>query len=176
MSRAILDLSPLVSEHGFCVACDACLLNGVPTRKRDGSSNLLSSYTSMDYDGAGNLLEVTASIPAHTAYSGTRYFTYDTVDRLTQEVFGATTNNFAYDSAGNPTTMRGNTQTFNSRDELAMTGYSYDADGNPTTYGGTSMSFDPEDHLISLGSSWTAGYNGNGYQAVVNDGTSVRYI
>jgi len=142
---------------------------------RDGSSNVLSSYSSMSYDGAGNLLEVTASVPAHTAYSGTRYFQYQTDDRLQQEDFGMTTNLFGYDSAGNPTTMRGNSYTFNSRDEITNTGYSYDADGNPTTYNSVSMTYDPENHLVASGSSWTAGYNGDGLQVWNDSGSGKTY-
>ena len=54
-----------------------------------------------------------------------RYFQYDSVDRLTQEAYGSITNTFGYDSAGNPTTMRGGTQTFNSKNHLTITGYAY---------------------------------------------------
>jgi hypothetical protein len=141
---------------------------------RDSSSTLLSEFsvpTSAGYDGAMNALSVTADIPgAASGYSGTTDYAYDSKNQLLEEDStrnGDFTNTFAYDGGsgngvGNPTTMRGNTYTFNSDNQITNSGFSYDGEGNPTTYGGTSLTFDVEDRMTAYGSAMSAGYDGFG--------------
>jgi hypothetical protein len=50
---------------------------------------------------------------------------------------GGFSDSFGYDSAGNPTTFKGVTKTYNSKNQQTATGFVYDGNGNPTTYGGT---------------------------------------
>lgn len=69
---------------------------------------------------------------------------------------------FGYDSAGNPTTFKGTSQSFNTNNQQTGAGFSHDADGNPTTYKGTSLSFDSENRLTAYGSQTTASRCGDG--------------
>lgn len=87
-------------------------------------------------------------------------------DQLTQESstrFGGYTNGFVYDNAGNPTTFKGATNTFNSNNQ--NTANSYDLAGNPTTYGGTTLTFDAENRMTAYGTAMTAGYLAEGLRA-----------
>ncbi len=131
-----------------------------------------SSFGSFGYDGVFNLTGVSASIPPNTNQSRTLGFTYDTKDRLTADSSLATgsgygySNTFGYDAAGNPTTFRGATQTFNADNQNAA--YTEDGNGNTTAAGTASMTFDPENHLKtrtvgSLGREYT--YRADGLRA-----------
>jgi RHS repeat-associated protein len=134
-----------------------------------GTQTLLSDYNlagAGHYDGAGNLLGLTANLPAAPAsYSGTSLYQYDTHDQLTDEQtpqFG--TSAFAYDAAGNPTTFKTATgQTFSADNQNTAIGY--DLDGNPMSWGTTALSFDTASHLTSVGTELTAGYNAEGLRA-----------
>src|SRR4051812_45311258 len=80
---------------------------------------------------------------------------------MTQEASarnGGYTENFLYDLAGNPTTFKGVTHTFNSNNQ--DTGSTFDNNGNPTTYRGTAMTWDAENRCTAVGASLTAGYTG----------------
>ena len=78
---------------------------------------------------------------------------------------GGFTDNFAYDTAGNPTTFKGVTKSYNSNNQQTGTGFAHDGNGNPTTYAGTTLAFDPENRMTVYGSVLTAGYNGDGLRA-----------
>jgi len=141
-------------------------------------STTLSHYNSFTYDANGNVTGLTASIPALTSYGGTTIWQYNSKDQLTQEQttrFGGYTDNFAYDSASNPTTFRGTTLTFNNSNELTVAGFSYDSNGNPTTYGGTTFTYDPKDHLTAVGSVMSSGYRSDGLRAWTTEGGSTTY-
>jgi hypothetical protein len=82
------------------------------------SGNTISDFSSIGYDGVGNKLSVTASIPGATSLNGTTGYSYDSKDQITQETStrnGGFTDNFAYDTAGNPTAFKGLTKTYNSK-------------------------------------------------------------
>ena len=131
-------------------------------------STTISDFSNITYDGIGNRTSVTASIPGATSLNGTTGYAYDSKNQLTQEAStrnGGFTDNFAYDSAGNPTTFKGQTKTYNSNNQQTGTGFSYDNNGSPTTYGGTTLTFDPENRMTAFGSVLTAGYSGNGLRA-----------
>ena len=131
-----------------------------------------SSFGSFGYDGVFNLSGISASVPPDTNQNRTLSFTYDTKDRLTADSSLATgsgygySNTFGYDAAGNPTTFRGSTQTFNADNQNAA--YTEDGNGNTTAAGTASMTFDPENHLKtrtvgSLGREYT--YRADGLRA-----------
>lgn len=110
---------------------------------------------------------MTASIPgAPSSFSGTNSYTHDTKLQLTQESStraGSYTNNQAYDTAGNSTTFKGSTNTFNNANQ--NTAYTHDGNGNPTTYKGTTLTFDAENRMTAYGSVLTAGYRADGLRA-----------
>jgi RHS repeat-associated protein len=63
---------------------------------------------------------------------------------------------FGYDLAGNPTTFKGVTQTFNSNNQ--NTAVVHDGEGNPATHGRNGLGWDPENRLTAYGATLTAGY------------------
>jgi RHS repeat-associated protein len=130
------------------------------------------------YDGAGNLLGISSSLPAAPAsYSGTSTYAYDSHDQLnTEQVarFGGYTNSFAFDGAGNPTTFKGATQTFNSSNQ--NNAISYDTDGNPTTWNGNALTFDAANHLTAIGTLLTAGYNAEGLRGWKQSSSGMTYF
>ncbi|HEY5838768.1 MAG TPA: RHS repeat-associated core domain-containing protein [Pyrinomonadaceae bacterium] len=142
-------------------------------------SNTISDFSSLVYDGVGNRTSVTASIPGATSLNGTTGYTYDTKDQVTQETStrnGGFTDNFGYDSAGNPTTFKGATKNYNSKNQQTGTGFSYDGNGNPTTYNTLSLTFDPENGVTAFVSIVTASYKGNGLRAWKQNATGRTYF
>lgn len=142
-------------------------------------STTLSDFSSITYDGVSNRTSVTASIPGATSLNGTTSYTYDNKDQLTQENStrnAGFTDNFSYDAAGNPTSFKGLTKSYNSNNQQTGTGFGYDGNGNPTTYGGTTLSFDPENRLISHGTALSAGYTGDGLRGWKQNATGRRYF
>lgn len=134
---------------------------------RFGQPGTLSDYV-LTYDGAGNRASLTASIPAAASLGGLTSYGYDAKDQLTQEQSapaGGYTDDFGYDTAGNPTTFKGVTKSYNANNQQTGTGFAHDANGNPTLYSGTTLTFDPENRLTSYGSVMTAGYRGDGLRA-----------
>lgn len=128
----------------------------------------LSQFNQMAHDGAGNRLQMTASIPSESSLNGVTSYLYDAKDQMTQEQTtrgSGFTDTFGYDTAGNPTNFKGTTKTYNSNNQQTATGFVYDGNGNPTTYNGTALSFDPENRLTSHGTTLTAGYRGDGLRA-----------
>ena len=109
---------------------------------------------------------MTSTVSGVAAFSGTTSYAHDTKLQLTQESSnraGGYVNNNAYDGAGNPTTFKGATQTFNNANQ--NTAYTHDANGNPTGYKGNTLAFDVENRLTSYGSLLTAGYRADGQRA-----------
>ena len=142
-------------------------------------STTISDFNSIAYDGVGNRTSVTASIPGATSLNGTTGYLCDSKNQLTQETStrnGGFTDNFVYDPAGNPTTFKGQTRTYNSNNQQAGTGFSYDGNGNPTTYGGTTLTFDPENRMTAYGGTLTAGYTGDGLRAWKQDSNGRTYF
>ncbi len=143
------------------------------------AGNTTSDFTSIAYDGAGNRTSVTATIPGATGLNGSTIYNYDTKNQLTQEAStrnSGFTDNFAYDSAGNLSTFKGVTKTYNANNQQTGTGYAYDNNGNPTTYGGVTLTFDPENRMTSFGSVLTAGYRGDGLRAWKENPTARTYF
>jgi len=146
---------------------------------RDGGGNLLSDFNSMSYDSVGNRTSLTANVPSYSNYSGTTNYSYDGKNELTEESStrnGGFTNNFAYDTAENPTTFRNASgKTYNTDNQPTTSGFSYDGDGNPTTYSGASLTFDVENRLTSVSTELTAGYGADGLRAWKTDNTGTSY-
>jgi RHS repeat-associated protein len=76
------------------------------------------------------------------------------------------------DSAGNATSFKGTSHSYNSNNQ--DTGNTYDGNGNPTTYQSTACTFDPENRMTAFGSALTATYRGDGLRAktVTSAGTT----
>lgn len=156
------------------------LMTGLANRKLD--ETLLTQFgvsTAMSYDAIGNLLSVTASVPSVQALSGTTDYTYNALSQLTLE--DSTRNSgfeytFAYDDAGNPTTFKGATHTFDGvLNQRTGESFVYDDNGNPTTYKGTSgFTYDPNNHLTTIPNELTMGYH-QGLRAWKDDGTDRTY-
>ncbi len=128
----------------------------------------LSEFSSISYDGVGNRKSITASIPGTPILNGVTTYQYDIKDHLTQESStrnGGFTDGFGYVSAGNPTSFKGVTKTYNANNQQTGTGSVHDSNGNPITYNGTTLTFDPENRLTAHGSALTAGYTGDGLRA-----------
>jgi YD repeat-containing protein len=128
----------------------------------------LSDFSSIMHDGAGNRTSLMANIPAASTLSGTTSYQYDTKDQIAQEHTtrgSGFTDTFGYDAAGNPTSFKGTTKTYNANNQQTTTGFTHDANGNPTTYNGNTLTFDPENRLTAYGSALTAGYRGDGLRA-----------
>lgn len=140
----------------------------VELANRDGAGALLSRFSAIAYDGAGNRAAMTADVPAAPSLSGTTSHQYDRKDQLLQEQTtraGGYADSFTYDRAGNPTMFRGLAKRYNSNNQQTGTNFSHDRNGNPTTYNGAALSFDPENRLTAYGSVLTAGYRGDGLRA-----------
>ena len=140
---------------------------------KTSTGSLLSQFTSITYNGAGNTTSVTANIPASSAASGTTAYQFDNGNagsaargQLTQEqstrgigyTFG-----YGYDSAGNTTTFKGSTLGFN--DDNQNSAFSFNGNGDPVGYGGSALSFDAEDNLTGVGSAMSASYMDDGLRA-----------
>jgi YD repeat-containing protein len=149
---------------------------------RNSANAILSEFGSMTADADGNRKSVTATLPGTSGFGGATSYALDGKLQLTQESSarsGGYTNNFGYDGAGNPTTLRGVTQSYNANNQNAAV--AYDGNGNPTTNQGAALTYKPESRLASWGSAMTAGYlpdglrgwkhNSSGYTYFVYDGT-----
>jgi RHS repeat-associated protein len=142
-------------------------------------STTISDFSILGYDGVGNRTSVTANIPAATSLSGTTGYSYDSKDQITQETStrnGGFTDNFGYDSAGNPTSFKGITKSYNSNNQQTGTGFTHDGNGNPTNYGGTTLTFDPENRMTAYGSVLTAGYTAGGLRAWKQNSSGRTYF
>jgi RHS repeat-associated protein len=152
---------------------------GQVTRLLNQIGTTISDFSGVGYDGLGNRNSVTASIPGATALDGTTAYTFDNKNQLTHETStrnGGFTDNFGYDAAGNPTTFKGVTKSYNSNNQQTGSGFTYDSNGNPTTYGGTTVTFDPENRMTAYGNLITAGYTGDGLRGWKENSTARRYF
>jgi RHS repeat-associated protein len=142
-------------------------------------STTISDFDSIAYDGTGNRTSVDASISGATSLDGVTDYTYDNKNQLTQETStrnGGFTDNFSYDSAGNPTSYKGTTKSYNSNNQQTGTGFAHDANGNPTSYSSTTLTFDPENRMTSYGTVLTAGYRGDGLRAWKQNASGRTYF
>jgi len=142
-------------------------------------ASTISDFSSITYDGVGNRTSVTASIPGAPLLNGTIGYTYDSNDQLTQETStrnGGFTDNFTYDSAGNPTSFKGVTKSYNSNNQQTGVGYAYDGNGNPTKHNDTPLTFDTENRLTGFGLLLTAGYTASGLRAWKDDSINRKYF
>ena len=87
---------------------------------------------------------------------------------------GSYTNNFNYDLAGNPTTFKGASKSFNVDNQ--DTANTHDGAGNPTTYKGASLAFDAENRLTAYGTAMTAGYTSIGTRAWKQSANGTTYF
>jgi RHS repeat-associated protein len=135
---------------------------------KTGGGVTLSDFGQIGHDGARNRTSVTASVPGAPALSGTASYQYDGKDQLLREQTtrgGGFTDDFDYDLAGNLTTFRGVTKTYNANNQQTGASFTHDGNGNPTAYNGAGLSFDPENRLTAYGAALTAGYRGDGLRA-----------
>lgn len=147
---------------------------------KNASDFIVSEYDGFSYDGVFNLTEYVADVTGQSSHTGVVGYTYDSKDRLTCEdnqIGSETVNNFVFDSASNPTTIRSSSgKTYNSNNQRSNTGYSYDGNGNPTTYAGTSFAYDLESRLTSIGSTWSAGYRPDGLRGSKTVSSTTTYF
>ena len=143
----------------------------------NGVESLLSSYTDLTYDGAGQCTGMQANLAYMlAAYDGEYQFDYAGLGELAHEQLVATddtttyTNSFSYDATGNPASFKGTAHTYNANSQLTDAGYAYDARGNPTSYAGVDCIFDAENHLINYNDgAFTAGYRPDGLRGWTRD-------
>ena len=97
---------------------------------------------------------------------------------------GSWNHTHAYDAAGNLTTLRGQSRTYDYQNQLTggtgLGSFEYDERGNPTTFNGVSLSWDEQNNLTTVGSATsptlTAGYSADGLRAWKDSGTSKTYF
>ncbi len=145
-------------------------------RRTDVMHTLLSDFA-LTYASNMTLGSMTSTVSGVSAFSGTTNYAHDTKLQLTQESSsraGGYTNSNAYDAAGNPTTFKGVTQTFNNANQ--NTASAYDGNGNPTAYKGNTLAFDVENRLTSYGSVLTAGYRADGQRAWKQNSSGKTYF
>lgn len=153
------------------------VLTGLLNQTSGGTT--LSQYGSFAYNGVYDLTSVTSSVPSVSSQSGITNFQYDSIDRLLQEQSqksGGYTDGFGYDAAGNSTTFKGASQSFNSDNELTGTGMVFDGNGDPSTYKGTAFTFDPSNRVSTIGSTWSAGYQADGLRGWKSVGGTKTYF
>ena len=137
---------------------------------RKANNTLLADFGSMSQDAVGNRLSLTANLPAApAAYSGSTTYGYDNRSELTQETSqraGGYSNGYGYDTVGNPTTWKGNAQSFNLANQNTQNGtLTFDGNGNPAGWQGTPLTWDANNKLTAFGSTLTAGYGADGLRA-----------
>jgi len=119
----------------------------------------------------GNLISLTASVPAVPSLSGTNTFGYDGKDQLLNDIstrHGGYSHSYIYDTAGNPTSFNGVNHSFGITNQLTDNGFRYDGNGNPTTYHNAQLIFDSNNGLtayVFFITKLTAGYTGDGVAA-----------
>ncbi|MCC7494279.1 MAG: hypothetical protein IT204_18120, partial [Fimbriimonadaceae bacterium] len=150
------------------------LLNQAP------DSSTISSYGTMTYRGTGDLATITSTIPGASSLAGVVDYAYDTKRQLTLEDStrdGGYDFGNVFDQAGNATTFRDATQTFNANNQLTGPGtYVYDGNGNPTTFGGTALTWDVENRMTAHGTALEAAYRGDGLRAWKEGATRTYFL
>jgi RHS repeat-associated protein len=120
--------------------------------------------------------------------SGSVVFTYNQYDELVNEDWKRTNDtqykgSFAfahnYDGAGNATTLRGASKSFNAKDQISDG--TFDANGNLTAYNGATLGYDINDKLASLAVGATTmsyGYRSDGirYFKQKSGGSKVHFL
>ena len=152
-------------------------LTELANKKLDANQTLLSDFSNMAYDGAGNRKLMQVNIPGASAFSGQTAYTYDSRMQLTQEQSsrnGGYVNNFSYDAAGNPTTFKGVASSFNAANQNVAN--TYDSSGNPTLYKGTTLTYDVRNRLTTVGSVLSAGYDPDGRRAWKQNANGKTYF
>ncbi|GIV20399.1 MAG: hypothetical protein KatS3mg023_2150 [Armatimonadota bacterium] len=145
---------------------------------RDAWGNVLSDFQNLLYDGVGNRTGMTVLFPVQPNLAGVTNYAYDLKNQLLSEQStraGGYSFSFAYDSAQNPTTFKGQSRTYNANNQLIGTGFAYDGNGNPVIYKGVNLAFDPENRMTAYGNILTAGYNGDGLRAWKQTASGRRY-
>ena len=113
---------------------------------------------------------------APSAFSGSTSYTHDSKIELTNETSsrgGSYNFSSAFDGAGNPTTFKGTSNTFNNANQNTANGF--DGNGNPTTYHGNTLTFDAENRMTAFGSVMTAGYCADGLRAWKQNSSGTTY-
>jgi len=140
----------------------------------DPKGRVLSDFRDLVYSALGDCTQLRAVVPGLPAFSGLTSYAYDSKGQLVQEVserLGGYTDAYAYDAAGNPTTVRdAQMPPYTATNQPAGEGYAYDGNGNPTLYGGATLAYDPMNHLTAYRAPgevvlMTAGYTGDGLRA-----------
>ena len=134
----------------------------------------MNSQFTASYDGVGRLVGTGATSPANAALSGSTSYSYNSKGELvtvSSARGGGYNKSYSYDNAGNNTTLG---LTFNSNNQISSNGYAYDDNGNPTTYRNTSLTFSPENQMLSYGSALTAEYRGDNMRAWKEDSDGNR--
>ena len=151
---------------------------------------LVSNFSQMTYDAAGNRLGYVSQIPAQDDAqnngpdaSFNQSYSYDGRDELIADhtfsylYFGIDPYNaehqysFLYDLAQNPTSFRSSATGYNADNQFSGSLFAYDGNGNPTKYQSSSVNsaFDPENRLLSISNpafgTLTATYDGDGLRA-----------
>lgn len=142
---------------------------------RTAGNSVLSQFDQILHDGAGNRLGVTATVPGQAALTGAVTYSYDLKDQLLSETSGLNggfATAFNYDGAGNPTTFKGTSRTFDAQNRRTGTGFTYDVQGNPTLYQGTGITYTPEGEATQFGGLLSADYTFEGLRAWKQNGTT----
>lgn len=172
---------------------------GALTALTNGST--ISAFSSFAYDGMFNMTGFSAAYNTGSA-NGSRTFGYDTKDRMTSAYIPenddlAISMSYNFDSAGNRTYVSPSAITFNSDNQLSISGYSFDGNGpdslrsfpfggisvpasrdseNPTTYATHSLTFDPENRMTAYGSVSSATYRADGLRASKTVSSTTTYF
>lgn len=148
---------------------------GLLSQVANYAEGLKSKYDSLEYDGAFNLKSLSHDIDVVPDMDGSVNFSYDSKDRLTQEVstrYGGYTESQAYDNAGNPTTFRSASGfQYNNANQRTGTDFTYDGNGNPTKWQGVNATFDKENRMLSFGTQ-TNGYRADNLRAWRQDAST----
>jgi RHS repeat-associated protein len=144
----------------------------------NGANAVLSQFNAIHYNGASDITNESVSFPGVPSLSGSASYYYDVNQtqkrgQLTGEVSPATPgSSYVYDAAGNPTTFRDVTHTFNANNQDNAN--VYDGNGNPTTYQGATLTFDAENRLKNIAGQFSAGYMSNNLRAWKAGANNVR--
>lgn len=158
-----------VSGNGLTATAQYTALGQLASLTNVGpGSTPLSEFLVTARDGSGNPLSVTANVPVATALSGSTVYTYDAKDQLVAEQStrnGGYLYGYAYDSAGNATTFRNASLSYNALNQCTSASATYDGDGQPAVYNGQSLTWGDVGSLEAVGSLYAADYAFGGLRA-----------
>ncbi|MCX6365817.1 MAG: cysteine peptidase family C39 domain-containing protein [Armatimonadetes bacterium] len=161
-------LATQTSHNGLTAAYSFNGLGQLTALTNTIGGSAVATFNNMTYDAVGNRLTLAATIPIATALSGTTTYGYDSQFRLTGESTtraGGAVNVFSYDNAGNPTVFKGQSRSYNAKNQHNASGFVYDKNGNPTTYNGTTIVYDVFDNPTQFGNVLSCGYTSEGLRA-----------